>query len=179
MRSVNGCHWPVRLVLGGLGNGSRSQLRLLRTPGCYRPLFPLVIGTANMGKQQRKRKLPARRRPRRAPATDLQPAGSAPSPDGDVTGKVVNAILVHADSCSAPRDAVVILALRSCLKQSRPQQDEAGKLYDLLEAIRHQESVSPRAFRDAVNELIELSRQHDQQNGRPDQLVVYLSVLAQ
>ena len=102
-----------------------------------------------------------------------------PSPEVDVAGMVIQAILAYADSCSSPRDAVVLSALRSCLRQTRPQQEDAGKLYDLLQSVRDRDLVSPRAFRDAVSELIELSRLHDQNSGRLDQLVSYLSLLAQ
>lgn len=112
-----------------------------------------------------------------ASATEVKKALDSPSPD--VMGMVVQTILQHSSEEAAdPRDAVVVAAMRSCLRATTPNGQDAKSLAEKLNAISTRPGVSMRAFRDALQQLLAVaSANHDPR--RADAFLGYLAVLAE
>lgn len=94
----------------------------------------------------------------------------------DVTGLLVETILTTGTNERA-NDAVVLAALRGCLSGLSPS-GQASELYGRLQEISRREEVGQRAFRAAVEQLLQLSDRRDDKSNQSDPFVNYLSLLA-
>ena len=98
-----------------------------------------------------------------------------------MVGLLVNEILRPVEKPQRIHDAVAITALRACLRGSAPGGPEAVELFGRLQAIAERDDVETRVFRDALNQLLELSAQQqgasDSEHSEDSRFLSYLSVL--
>ena len=93
----------------------------------------------------------------------------------DVSGLIAAAILEYADSSGSEiRDATVVAAIRGCLTGAG-----TGKqpLTERLAGIAQRTDVDRRAFRNAMQQLLDLARQY-QDPKNSSAFIRYISILA-
>ena len=96
----------------------------------------------------------------------------------DVAGLVVEAILRFRDGSQRFDDAIIIAALKACVRGIRPGGTQAAALFDQLQQVASREEVSPRALVRASHELLAQSSQRAQKSGQPNPFASYLTILA-
>ncbi len=114
-----------------------------------------------------KRKLKAsdRRRNRRSATTNATTTAAASAatrpPKVDVAGLVATTILEYVESSGAEVvDAAVVSALKGSLKATVPSGQHSRQLWARLDRLTHQEQVEIKAFRNAVNQMLETASSH-------------------
>ena len=128
-----------------------------------------------------KKKLKAadkRRKQRAESAASLPPAfppSKPPPAKVDVTSLIAAALLEYAAGDS-PRDAVAVNALRNCLRGSLPAQGSARGLSIKINDLLSHSDVSVRAFRDGLQQLIDVATQHGARD-IPDAFLQFLAVI--
>ncbi len=94
----------------------------------------------------------------------------------DVVGRLC---CVLGEEPGLKRDQAATSALRQCLKliESGKTCEDQGSLLSSLFAIQHEEGVTQRAYRTALNDLLEIAEQH-RNTSLPDSFLSYLRILA-
>ena len=130
---------------------------------------------------RQKLKAADRRRQRRqavAPASSAS-VNQTGSPQVDVTGLVVTAILDHAHALgSSARDVIVVAALNSLLRGTTPSGDQSKLLATQLQQVAQQNEIPTRAFRETLQQILAMATSHrDPRSG--DALLRYLAMLSE
>lgn len=172
------CSWALELATRGIvarGHLRRSQARFVVDDVTPRRRPRLTSGIVMVKRNDLRGKLRAAdRRRRRRPAAEHS---SVSGPTVDVPGLVVEAILRFRDGSQRFDDAIIIAALKACVRGIRPSSTQAATLFDQLQQLASREEVSPRALVRASHELLAQSNQGGRTSGQPNPFASYLAIL--
>ncbi|MDB4695038.1 hypothetical protein OAF47_01085, partial [bacterium] len=127
----------------------------------------------------KKRLKAADRRRNRRQATQGSVVTTAPSqPSVSPSDMIVELLVAYASEEKSPSDIVAATALKACARGDLPGKDPARTLAIKIEEVGRRPSVTARAYRGALKELIEAATlQQGSRKETPDAFLAYLSIL--